>query len=210
MKLPIHLENRKQTGARLYSPSAGRNKEAIGKVLTEYIPQNAKILEIASGSGEHGSHLCNLRRDITWQPSDPDQASRESQDDWAKDYPEQILASLSLNTMDVKWWNGLSEFEGIFCANMIHIAPWAAACGLAQGAKHILSRGGYVFLYGPFLEEETAPSNLEFNQSLLRRNPEWGVRNLSAVKHIFSEEGFNLSARIVMPKENRLLVFTNA
>lgn len=211
MKLPIHLENRDQTGARLFSPSAGRNKEAIGKILTEYIPKNSKVLEIASGSGEHGVHICSLRKDITWQPSDPDQGSRESQDDWAKDRPEQILASLPLNTMDIKWWNSLSGFGGIFCANMIHIAPWAAACGMAEGAKHILSKGGYLFLYGPFLEDhETAPSNLEFNRSLIRRNPEWGVRKLSAVKHIFSERGFNLSARIVMPKENRLLVFTNS
>ena len=60
MKLPIHLESRDQTGARLFSPSAGRNKEAIGKILTEYIPKNSKVLEIASGSGEHGVHICSF------------------------------------------------------------------------------------------------------------------------------------------------------
>lgn len=211
MKLPIHLENRDQLGARIVSPSAGRNKEAIGALLADHLPKSAKVFEVASGSGEHGLHICQVRPDITWQPSDPDESSRESQNDWAKDRPGQILASLPINTMDMKWWNNLSDFDSIFCANMIHIAPWAAACGLAEGAKHVLKEGGAVFLYGPFLEgEETAQSNLEFDRNLSKRNPEWGVRKLSAVKHIFSEQGFNLSARFVMPKENRLLIFTNS
>jgi len=211
MKQPIHLENRNVTGARLFSPTAGRNKHAIGEVLANHLPAKSRVLEIASGSGEHGVHLCGLRSDITWQPSDPDETSRASQNDWAKDRPKQILAALPVNTMDMNWWTGLSDFEGIFCANMIHIAPWAAACGLAEGAKHVLKQTGHVFLYGPFLEgDKTASSNLKFNETLLNRNPEWGVRKLSAVKHIFSEQGFNLQARIVMPKENRLLIFANS
>ena len=211
MKSPIHLEDRESTGARLYSPTAGRNKEPIGKVLSKHLPQNAKVLEIASGSGEHGVHLCSLRPDIIWQYSDPDEDSRASQNDWRAEYPEQILAALPLNTMQAQWWVELGDINAIFCANMIHIAPWEAALGLAQGAKHLLSEKGDVFLYGPFLEgEETAPSNLAFNENLKVKNPEWGVRKLSAVKHIFSEQGFNLTARIVMPKENRLLIFTKS
>ena len=211
MKHPIHLENRKQADARLFSPTAARNKDLIGKVLSEHMPKNARVLEIASGSGEHGVHLCGLRADIIWQPSDPDEGSRASQNDWAKERPQQILSSLPINTMDENWWEGLSDFESIYCANMIHIAPWEAACGLAEGAKHLLKERSFMFLYGPFLEgEETAQSNLDFNANLKARNPNWGVRKLSAVKHIFSEQGFNLTARIVMPKENRLLIFENS
>ncbi len=211
MKHPIHLETREQTGARLFSPTAGRNKDPIGKVLDEHIPQNAKVLEIASGSGEHGHHFCGLRPDVIWQPSDPDTVSRASQDDWAIERPGQILTSLSVNTMDENWWKDLTEFENIYCANMVHIAPWEAACGLAEGAKHLLNETGFVFLYGPFMEgDDTAQSNLDFDENLKARNPRWGVRKLSAVKHIFSEQGFNLTTRIVMPKENRLLIFKNS
>ncbi len=211
MKSPIHLEERTKTGVRLYSPTASRNKDPIGKGLSEYLPQNAKVLEIASGSGEHGVHLCSLRPDIIWQYSDPDEGSRASQNDWAKEYPEQILAALPLDTMQEQWWAELGNLDAIFCANMIHIAPWEAALGLVEGAKHLLLEKGHVFLYGPFLEgEETAPSNLAFNENLKARNVKWGVRKLSAVKHIFSEQGFNHTARIVMPKENRLLIFTKS
>ena len=51
MKLPIHLESRDQLGVRIVSPSAGRNKEAIGALLADYLPKSAKVFEVASGSG---------------------------------------------------------------------------------------------------------------------------------------------------------------
>jgi len=99
IKDPIHLENREQIGARLFSPTAGRNKAPIGEVITHYIPRGGRVLEIASGSGEHGAHMCALRPDITWQPTDPNAQSRESQDDWAKDCGGRFKPSLSLDTM---------------------------------------------------------------------------------------------------------------
>jgi len=149
-KDPIHLENREKVGIRLFSPTAARNKAPIGDIISDHIPKNAKILEIASGTGEHGAYMCGLRPDIIWQPSDPNAESRDSQNDWARDCEGRMLTS---------------------------------------GA-------------------ETAESNLQFDISLKSRNSSWGVRNLDAVKHIFSEAGFTHKARIVMPKENRTVIFT--
>ena len=111
--------------------------------------------------------------------------------------------------MQPSWTNHLPGYDAIYCANMIHIAPWEAAQGLAEGAGKLLGKDAKLIVYGPFLEgEETAESNLQFDMSLKSRNPSWGVRNLDAVKHIFSEAGFTYTARIVMPKENRTLIFT--
>ena len=208
-KNPIHLENREQAGGRLFSPTAARNKAPIGEVISPYIPQGAKVLEIASGTGEHGAYMCGLRPDITWQVSDPNAESRISQNDWALDCDGQMLSSLDLDTTKADWTDGLSSFDIIYCANMIHIAPWEAALGLVRGAGRLLGKGSKFILYGPFLEDtETAQSNLQFDITLKGRNPSWGVRNLDAVKHIFSEAGFTYTARIVMPKENRTLIFT--
>jgi len=210
-KDPIHLENREQSGARLFSPTAGRNKDPIGHVIREYIPQNARVLEIASGSGEHGAHMCSLRPDIIWQPSDPNADSRASQDDWAKDCAGRMLPSLNIDTIQAGWFEALRQFDVIYCANMIHIAPWEAALGLAGGAGNILPEGAKFILYGPFIEgDDTAESNLRFDETLKGRNPGWGVRNLEDVKHIFNVAGFTLMARIVMPKENRTLIFTKS
>ena len=210
-KDPIHLEAREKSGARLFSPTAARNKTPIGKVISPYIPKGAKVLEIASGTGEHGAYMCGIRPDIIWQPSDPNAESRISQNDWAQDCGERMLPSLEIDTTAGDWAEGLSAFDVIYCANMIHIAPWEAALGLVQGASKLLNTGAAFILYGPFLEgEETAESNLQFNVSLQSRNASWGVRNLEAVKHIFSEAGFTHEARIVMPKENRTLIFTKS
>lgn len=210
-KDPIHLEDRVQSGTKLFSPTAGRNKTPIGEVIDPHIPKGGRVLEIASGTGEHGAYVCGLRPDITWQPTDPNAQSRESQNEWAKDCGGKMLPSLSLDTTQPNWAQELPHYDVIYCANMIHIAPWEAALGLVEGARQLLKTGSKFILYGPFQEgEQTAASNLAFDVSLKGRNPRWGVRNLHDVKHIFSVAGFTHTARIVMPKENRTLIFTKS
>ncbi len=209
--LALALEARGAIDGRLVSPSAGRNRAVISNLLAEYLPRGARVLEIASGTGEHAVASCAKRPDIFWQPSDPDAVSRVSQNAWAAERKGQILPALDINTMEAGWADKLGRFDAVFCANMIHIAPWEAALGLAVGSGKLCGIGGKVILYGPFLEgKETAVSNLSFDASLKSRNPEWGVRKLDSVKHIFSLAGFTLTARIVMPKENRSLIFTKS
>ena len=52
----------------------------------EALPAQARVLEIGSGTGEHAATLLGLREDVSWQPSDPDAASRLSQDAWGSDF----------------------------------------------------------------------------------------------------------------------------
>ena len=207
-KPPIHLEERAQDGARKFSPTAARNRAPIAEVLSPLLIENARVLEIASGTGEHALHMCRRRPDIFWQPSDPDASSRASQDDWAQDSGGNMAASLNIDVTAKGWEAKIPSFDLMYCANMIHIAPWAAAKGLAAGAKNILGQNQLLVLYGPFKQgKETAPSNLEFDKSLKSRNPEWGVRDLSDVKHIFELHGFNIIQQTAMPKNNLILVF---
>ena len=199
---PIALEDRDRDGARMFSPSAGRNKGAIAGVLAEWLPEGASVLEVGSGTGEHGAALGEARADLRWQYSDPDAASRASQAAWAKpEWPEPLDLDLRVS----EWWDGLPRFDAVFSANMIHIAPIKAAIGLAEGAAQLTDR---VFLYGPFLlGEDSAQGNLDFDMSLRRRDPRWGVRELESVKHIFAERGFTLANRRDMPANNLLLEF---
>ena len=209
--LPIHLEDRIEEGARKYSPTAARNREPIGHILSPLIPNGGRVLEIASGTGEHALHMCCLRPDMSWQPTDPDEGSRASQDDWAKDAGGNMATSIDVDVTTPTWDTDVPQCEVIYCANMVHIAPWAAAEGLVKGAHKLLSEGQICVLYGPFKEgAETAQSNLDFDVYLRSRNPAWGVRNLEDVKHIFELHGFNLTQRTVMPKNNLILVFKRA
>lgn len=207
-KQPVHLENRTQEAARQFSPSAARNREPIAEAFLPHVSRGAYVLEIASGTGEHALHMCQTRPDILWQPSDVDAAALQSQSAWREERAAQISPPLALDVTQPDWWVDLSGVSAMFCANMIHIAPWAAALGLAKGAEHVLPEGGIFGLYGPFLDEgNSAPSNLTFDQNLKARNPDWGVRELKRVKHIFVDAGFNMSAAIDLPRENRLILF---
>jgi len=116
----IALENReaKGCGPRQYSPSAGRNKAVVAEQLTRLLQADAHVLEIASGTGEHGQAVCSVRDDISWQYSDPDPASRLSQDDWRKDFPMQLRPSLPLDMTAPDWWGGLPNYSAIYAANM--------------------------------------------------------------------------------------------
>lgn len=204
---PIALEDRGEDEGRLFSPSAGRNKADIASVLSEVLPIGASVLEIAGGTGEHGIELLSKRTDVKWQFSDPDETSRRSQAAWIKHVGLELMAPLNLNMSEPETWAQLAaSYDAIYCANMIHIAPISALHGLAALAENYLSEDGVICLYGPFLfGDASAPSNLDFDASLKRRNPDWGVRELAFVKHIFAKHGFNASWMRDMPSNNSCL-----
>lgn len=206
-KPPTALESRGSDEGRLFSPSAGRNKADIASALSEVLPKRATVLEIGSGTGQHGIEAVTLRPDLRWQFSDPDPISRASQDAWAASSDHHFAAALNLDMSDVTSRAQITaQYDAVFSANMIHIAPISALYGLADLAERVIVASGKMVLYGPFLMgEASAPSNLDFDSSLKRRNPDWGVRDLDIVKHIFAKRGFNGAKRRDMPKNNFLL-----
>ena len=67
---------------RLIFPATLRNRHVIASVLSGYVPDNGFLLEIASGSGEHGVFFQNSFPSITWQTSDPEPLHRKSINAW--------------------------------------------------------------------------------------------------------------------------------
>ena len=205
---PLALEERGHSGERLSSPSVARNREPITQALSERLVPGARVLEIASGTGEHALAIVKARPDLVWTPSDPDPASRGSQNAWAKDADGQIQPALDLDVTRPGWSHKLETFEAIYCSNMIHIAPWSAAEGLFQQAGGLLSPEGAIYLYGPFrLGAETVASNLDFDASLKLRDPRWGVRELADVDALAHSTGFVRHDRLDMPSNNLLLTY---
>ena len=54
----IALETRDSDAGRLMSPSAARNRTPIAGMLAGILPENAQVLEIGSGTGEHAVAAC--------------------------------------------------------------------------------------------------------------------------------------------------------
>lgn len=207
----VALEARASDAARLSSPSAGRNKIVIAATLAEILPQKGRVLEIASGTGEHALACVQARPDLCWTPSELDPASRASVDAWAAHADGRITPCLTVDVSAPDWADGVEPVDAVFCANMIHIAPWSAALGLFDGAARLLAPGRSLHLYGPFLEgADTAPSNIEFDSSLKQRDPRWGVRDRDAVETLARDCGFGPAKRTVMPANNLLLSFARA
>ena len=67
---------------RLFFPATQRNKEFIGDVLSKIIKKDGSILEIGSGSGEHGVAFQKRFPNIIWQTSDPVLRNRKSIISW--------------------------------------------------------------------------------------------------------------------------------
>jgi uncharacterized protein DUF938 len=208
--ITIAMEAREAVEEKLFSPSSARNSGPIADVLCPLLKSHALVLEIGSGTGEHGEAVCRRRPDILWTPSDPDVTSRKSQAARARE-SDGMQMPLDLDVSRPGWSDELPNVDILVCCNVIHISPWATATGLARGAADILHPEGRVFLYGPFLEgAASAPSNLDFDASLKARNPEWGVRALADVKTLFAAHGFQLEKRIDMPSNNLSLIFSRS
>lgn len=193
---------------RLFAPSTARNRAQILEVLARVVPEGARVLEIASGAGEHAVWLAEHLRGVTWVPSDPDPDARASIEAWrAHSGLANVLPALALDVSQSPW--PLSRADVVVCINMIHISPWEATEALIAGASAILPRGGVLYTYGPYRRSgaHTAPSNEAFDASLRARNPAWGVRDLEAVESTARAKGFVLDEIVEMPANNLSLVF---
>jgi SAM-dependent methyltransferase len=195
--------------ARLYAPSAARNRDPIRAVLLHNLPESGLVLEIASGSGEHVCHVAAAcGPDLIFQPSDVDASARASVDAWARSLElKNVRPAIVLDATAETW--PVAAADVVIAINMIHIAPWTAVKGLVKNAGRILPPGGLLFLYGPFriAGADTVPSNAAFDADLRRRNSEWGVRDLEAVAALAEAQGFAPPEVIEMPANNLSVIF---
>jgi hypothetical protein len=187
---------------RLYAAAVRRNREPIFDVLKQFLPATGLVLEVASGTGEHGAYFSSRLPTLTWQPSDPNTDMHQSILAWSQAEASTMNPPLELNAQSASW--PIDQAAAIVCINMIHISPWASCLGLMAGAGRILPNGGTLFLYGPFKikNRHTAESNAAFDQSLQSQNPEWGVRNLEDVVKVAAAEGLQFHQTVNMPANN--------
>jgi SAM-dependent methyltransferase len=194
--------------ARRHSAAAERNREPILAVLQRVLPAQGVALEIASGSGQHAAYFAAALPRWHWWPTEATAAALPSIAAWCAGLTN-VHAPVVLDVLAPSWPDVPAQADAVFCANLIHIAPWPTCAALMQGAARKLAPGGLLLVYGPFFVdgEPTAPGNRAFDADLRARNPAWGLRRLADVQREAGAAGLELRERIAMPANNLLLVF---
>ncbi len=189
---------------RRHAPATARNRDPIFTVLAQVLPPQGRVLEIASGTGEHVVYFASKLPQLSWQPTDvSDEAMASIRAHVAEAHLPNIAPPLRLDVRE-PW----PEADAVVCINMIHISPMSATEALFRGAGG-LPVGGVLLTYGPYKinGRHTAPSNEAFDASLRTRNPAWGVRDLTALETLAHQNGLTLEERVAMPANNFTLVW---
>ena len=199
---------------RLFFPATQRNRNYIGDVLSGIIKKKGSILEIGSGSGEHGVAFQKRFPEIVWQTSDPDLMHRKSISSWIK-YEElnnKMPQPIMLNVENIPWeipLNLVHSLQGVVSINMIHVARWTSTIALFKESGRLLNKKQFLMLYGPFkiCNKHTSHSNSLFDNSLKMQNELWGIRNLEEVSDEAIKNGFYQEDIISMPANNFSIIY---
>ena len=214
----------------VHAPSSLRNRVFILEQLKRLFQDKHLRLcvEIASGTGAHIEHYAPAFPDTQWQPSRGDSERRQSRkigdrldisitelqqlDASGSERFSNVSPSIALDISSTTDWKGIipNSVSLIIVANITHISPWDCTTGLFRNSAKYLQSGGSLLVYGPFNKTDNVFSsggNKNFDGSLRKRNPEWGLRNVSSLVYEGELRGIKLVEQVDMPANNMLLVF---
>ena len=194
-------------GDRRSAPAALRNRQPIAEVLTEWLPSEGLVLEVASGTGEHAAYFAERFPGLEWQPSDVHPDALASIEAWRSAADLSNLREALVIDASARDWP-IERADAMLSVNMVHISPWESALGLLDGAARLLPPGAPLILYGPWLQRDVpaAPSNLAFDADLRRRDPDWGLRVVEEFAEAASGRGLALAETREMPANNLMLL----
>lgn len=193
-----------------HAPATLRNREPLAQVLGPHLGPGARVLELASGSGEHGVWFCGRFAGIHWQPSDVDSTALASIRAWAAEADAPGLAdpiALDVTQPDALPEDLRGQASLVFTANLLHISAPETTAGVMRVAAQALGPGGHLAIYGPIKQggAHTAPSNAQFEAWLTSLDPRYGVRDQEAIDAAAGAAGLEVLALSAMPANNVVL-----
>ncbi len=190
-----------------FAESSEQNKQPILGVLQLELAQATSVLEIGSGTGQHGVYFAEQFPHLQWHCSDQRQYLLGIEL-WLK---ESTCANLhgphELDVMQAHW--PAHHFDAIFSANTTHIMSWPMVVQMFAGIGRVLPTGGKCCIYGPFNYQGrySSESNARFDQWLKQRDPASGIRDVDDLQQLARQAGLTLINDHEMPVNNRILVW---
>ncbi len=190
-----------------FSQAAENNREPIAQILRETFADVRNVLEIGSGTGQHAVYMGQCLPHLIWRTSDLAHNLPGIQARLTAEAPANVMAPVALDVATQSW--PVTDIDGVFSANTVHIMSWAHVTQLFRGIGEILCEQAIVCLYGPFKYDGkfTTPSNAQFDLWLKQRDPLSGIRDFESVDALARAQGLHPVADHAMPANNQLLVW---
>ena len=190
-----------------YAESCDQNRDPILAVLKKHLALPMTVLEIGSGTGQHGVYFSRALPHLQWQLSDR-QENIAGISMWHKDAELCNLKPPIVLDVSERNWPSL-DVQAVFSANTAHIMGWNAVEAMFEGIGKLLPEKGYFLLYGPFNYngKYTSESNKRFDAWLKTQNPTRGVRDFESLHALAKDNSMVLEEDIPMPENNRILLW---
>lgn len=192
------------------APAALRNTSPMIEALRTRLPKQGRVLEVASGTGQHAAAFAAAFPALSWMPSDIDPGQRDSIAAWRRDSDLKNLAEPLAIDVAAPWPIAHGYVQAVLTINLLHLIPEPFVSRLFEEAHAALSDGGRMIVYGPFLRGSSYASEGDraFDASLRARDPAIGYKSFDAVSEVARAAGLTPVATDAMPANNLLITFT--
>ena len=194
---------------KLYSASAARNAPFILEVLSQYLPDKGKVLEIASGTGQHCTYFAEAFCNLEWQPSEINPKRLDSIQAYIKETNQvNINMPLSLDATGENWAKEIDAYNVIIIINFFHLISNKEMKTLIRESSLALQTNSYFVIYGPFMRggELTSDQDIKFHTSLFECDPDIGYKDDFDILDEIEANNLSPEAIIEMPSNNLMFV----
>jgi len=194
---------------KLYSASAARNAPFILEVLSQHLPDKGKVLELASGTGQHCKYFAEAFSNLEWQPSEINPKRLDSIQAYIKEANRaNINMPLSLDATAENWAKELDVYNVIITINIFHLISNKEMITLIRESSLALQTNSYFVIYGPFMRggELTSDQDIKFHTSLIECDPDIGYKDDFDILDEIEANNLSPEAIIEMPSNNLMFI----
>ena len=194
---------------KLYSTSAARNAPFILEVLSQYLPDKGKVLEIASGTGQHCAYFAEAFCNLEWQPSEINPQRLDSIQAYITETNQvNINLPLSLDATAENWAKEIASYNVIIAINFFHLISNKEMKTLIRESSLALQTNSYFVIYGPFMRggELTSDQDIKFHTSLIECDPDIGYKDDFDILDEIEANNLSPEAIIEMPSNNLMFI----